>query len=472
MLTINEILNLIQKGKINESKLDSKDLMKIEFYKNKLNEDISGNYITTYHRTPNIEKFIEGTNKKGIKSSSYKYGNGFYTTYSWEGVHTEYSKKRYGNYVVKILVKIKNIIFLDEKAQILFFGKPMDILSQFEHWGIKLNPIQYSKVANIPNEKELKSDVIDYVQENEIFFKYDRKHEESVGKLLIDEINAITYDGMDRDTLIIFNYDNMSIVGYYDETTDEISKLIPINSHKKYNSKLVSKQVEHNLSYKSDETIRSKQKITTEYINNWLTHYVGSNDKKFVTQKNGIYQIYNDMTFSNEVVNFPIEIENCRNLTIKNCKIKNFTNFPRAMYKLDMINCYVSSWVGFESLIIIDSIVINNCDIPDKTNVSQIKLSHGVLDIRNETKISQIDLSKINANTVYFINCENLKDVIYPSGYFNGLQIVKCPNININTIPKKLNYLLTDDSIDVTNLENVDKIENITDKNLTIVYFK
>jgi hypothetical protein len=40
MLTINEILDLIQSGKINESNLTSIDLMKIEFYKNKINEDV------------------------------------------------------------------------------------------------------------------------------------------------------------------------------------------------------------------------------------------------------------------------------------------------------------------------------------------------------------------------------------------------------------------------------------------------
>lgn len=39
MLNINEILELIKSNKINESDIDSKDLIKIEFYKKKLNED-------------------------------------------------------------------------------------------------------------------------------------------------------------------------------------------------------------------------------------------------------------------------------------------------------------------------------------------------------------------------------------------------------------------------------------------------
>jgi hypothetical protein len=41
MLSVNEILDLIKTGKINESKLDIKDLIRIEFYKKELNKKVS-----------------------------------------------------------------------------------------------------------------------------------------------------------------------------------------------------------------------------------------------------------------------------------------------------------------------------------------------------------------------------------------------------------------------------------------------
>lgn len=52
MLTINEILDLIQSNKINETNLTTKDLMKIEFYKQKLNEDV-------LHLPPEIDDTID-----------------------------------------------------------------------------------------------------------------------------------------------------------------------------------------------------------------------------------------------------------------------------------------------------------------------------------------------------------------------------------------------------------------------------
>jgi hypothetical protein len=38
----------------------------------------------------------------------------FYGNYTWEAVHTPYSIRTYGDYVVKYIVKPNNVLFFDE----------------------------------------------------------------------------------------------------------------------------------------------------------------------------------------------------------------------------------------------------------------------------------------------------------------------------------------------------------------------
>jgi hypothetical protein len=272
MLTINEILDLIQTGKINESNLDSKDLIKIQFYRDKLNEEVYKNYITAYHRTIDKNEFLDKSNEHGFQlgdGGGSMYGVGLYGNYTWEGVHTEYSIKMYGKYIIKYIVKPNNILFFDEKTQIKIYGKPMSIVEQCNYWDIKLtdkdqrNIIEWQNI--IKNENYTRtSKIAKSFYDTFLINKY------SIKNNLKKNIYGISYNGInDRDTILMYDYRNVAIIGWYDETNgikDE-REMIPLDkTHNYYNSVYVSKNIINNTVLNNQNNIVKEKKSDIKKI--------------------------------------------------------------------------------------------------------------------------------------------------------------------------------------------------------------
>lgn len=111
MLTINNILDLIKTGKINESNLSSKDLIKVEFYRNKLNEA----KFTTDMKTKIEEYFTKysGTPLSYLKISS----NGVKIDGSFV-INTEGATE-----IPFVIQSCKNIYVHSGLMKVLFFGQ-------------------------------------------------------------------------------------------------------------------------------------------------------------------------------------------------------------------------------------------------------------------------------------------------------------------------------------------------------------
>lgn len=244
MLAVNQILDLIKNNKINESKLDSKDLIKINFYKNKLNEEVYKNYITAYHRTSDIKKWWEWSEFESISGGKGDmYGKGFYMNYNFDSVDSEFSHLNYGDYVVKCIVKTKNIIYFDYDNQIKLFGKAMSIKDQFDYWGIEYsNSIIAAKLikstffTTVFSKSDLTSDLA---------LKFVKLYN---GNAIIG-VNGISYSGYhDGKCVVLYNNDNLSIVGYYEQNKRGEYKYIS-KEHKLHNKTLLAKSTSNPIHY-------------------------------------------------------------------------------------------------------------------------------------------------------------------------------------------------------------------------------
>lgn len=240
------ILKSILENRIDESNLSRTDKFKVQFYKEKLNEEIYGGYITGYHQTEDVQRFIKSVTKsKIIFGSGNAYGKGFYLTSDL--ISQKNMLGNYGDTVVKCLFKPNGILFFDTENQIKVFKREMSLIEQCNYWGINLTTFQVKHITAIDNKMSQHTDdfTADYV--TSIFDK------------IVGCVGLSFTQIQDGNVIVLFDTNNIKVSGYYPiiftDNDVELGNFKPID--------IVHYRDEQVISTPSN-TLKSDNKLTTD----------------------------------------------------------------------------------------------------------------------------------------------------------------------------------------------------------------
>lgn len=196
------ILKSILENRIDESNLSKTDKFKVQFYKEKLNEEIYGGYITGYHQTDNIQKFIKGVTKnKIVFGMGNAYGKGFYLTSDLQSQINMLGT--YGDTIVKCLFKPNGILFFDTENQMKVFKRQMSLIEQCDYWGINLTSSQIKHINDIDYRMKRHTNhfTADYVT--------------NIFDSIVGCVGISFTQVQDGNVIVLFDTNNIKVSGYY-----------------------------------------------------------------------------------------------------------------------------------------------------------------------------------------------------------------------------------------------------------------
>jgi hypothetical protein len=231
------------------------------------------------------------------------YGRGFYGNYNIESVMSGYSKKTYGDYVVKYIIKPKNIIFFDKEQQVRFFGKTMDLIEQLNYWKISIPKEFYNKISLL-NDK-ITSHMSDLTS-SDITSKFAVDFIEITNNVPLLGIYGMLYTGKkDHNSIVIYKPELISFVGYY-SVKDDYKSFTPI-THKIYSSKKLASNIVDNISDSTPSLTKLEKKVLYERLDN---------------------NVFNFFTLSDDEINHIFDTTLGKNYF-------GLTNYPKIIYKSD-----------------------------------------------------------------------------------------------------------------------------------------